>query len=205
MSNAINIVIERDTASPELKAALTRYTPERIAVQVRDPVVSLMKRNYERQPQNKMGGATTNFWPRASKSTHGDLVQDGVVITTDLIGVRQRLYGGVIKPVNAKLLAIPANVETYGKLPAEFPNLVYIRFGRGQDAPQGLFATRAVSTNIEPKPRGKGFKATSQELGRVAMFWLKAEVTQSANPDVIPSTEEFRATIEEALKELLPS
>lgn len=213
MSVAVNISILENTAYPAVKRLQGVVTPKRINTAIRDPLVSLVKRNYEKQPPTKSGGPSTGFWQDASKSTRGEVQADGVLITTDKIGVRQQLLGGRIKAgintsrITGKLtanLAIPATPLAHGKTPSDFPNLKYMQFGRGQDAPKALVALGEVSTQIAQK-RGKlgGFKPVASNVGLIVMFWLVKEVTQAPHPGVIPSDEAFQTTMTVALEPLM--
>lgn len=196
-------IITRDNVTPTLGAVMRNVSPARVRARIGPAVANLMRRHYLTLPRNKMGGTSTNFWQQASDAVRWETDATGVLVITDKIGVRQRLLGGVIRPVKAKNLAIPANALSYGKTPAEFASLKFVQFGRGQNAPKALVMQTAVATQITPKRgAGKGFKATASELGKVVMYWLVKEVNQQPNPNVIPTDEQFLNTIEAAIAPL---
>jgi hypothetical protein len=151
--------------------------------------------NLDNSAANQMSGKRTHFYAAAAKSVH-EPKQEGnsasFVITKT--GLAQRWLGGTIRAGAGissatggptKYLAVPANNEAYGKAPGEFGKLDFIPRGNGKAMLVKRLA--AVATNIEPKKRGSGYKASSVELGSLVMFWLVTEVHQEANPDVMPS------------------
>jgi len=184
----------RDGATPELTRLINAATPGsepfRSACEaIGAAVANQWRENFESLPSNRMGWPTTNFYKRASRSTSYQVESDGATVSCNLLGIRQRFFGGVINAVNAKNLAIPADAESYGKRPAEFGGaLRLVVFGRGPGVPMALVATRAVGTVIEPKRgKGKGFKPVASLLGAKVLFWLKKSVTQEADPTVLPT------------------
>ncbi len=207
MSLSVNIQVTKDTASPAVRKVLENCTPQRMGTAMRDPLVSLTQRHFQALPPNKMGFTSTGFWSEASSSTHGEVIGSGVIISTGKIGVRQRYFGGVIKPVNKQYLALPARAEAYGKSPREFDNLICIDLGRQQGAPR-LVLVEADASRVSIGRKKKDGTRTVQNAGETGggiMFWLVKQVVQQPDPNIIPSDAEFLATIEQSLKQLLPS
>lgn len=128
---------------------------------------------------------------------------NGAVIAIDKIGIAQRLMGGTIKAVNKKYLAIPVpGTDAVGKTPADFPSLQFFKTKRGG----GLKLQRAVASVVGHLRTGKNAGKSRNEadiLGDVVLFWLVPEVTQAADPTVLPASEEMQAVAFTAMDEFL--
>jgi len=129
--------------------------------------------------RNRLGGRRTHFYAAAARSTNFRITANGVQVAINHVGIAQRYYGGTIKPVNAKLLTIPAAAEAYGKRAREFGKLDVV-FGR-----QGVVGLA--------KPGRPGQKARSRP-GKI-LYWLVKSVTQSADKTVLPTDKEITAHI----------
>lgn len=203
MSVSINIKINQDTAWPALAELMKNTSLPVLQAHVGPAVADLQRRHYLTLPPNKTGGRSTHFWQQASDAVRWERAAYGVTVVTNKTGVRQRLEGGTIRAINAKNLAIPANALAYGKSPSEFDNLHFVQFGRGADAPKALVTT--VDKNVAT--RKGGVKASTGPIGpqlaMVVMFWLKKEVYQAPNRNVIPSDEQFFTAVTKALEPLL--
>lgn len=214
MNLRTDIRVILDTASPAVRELVATIAPSRLQARVGPACADLMRRNYLTLPPNKMGGASTHFWQQAADAVRWVRDGDGITVITDKVGLRQRLLGGEIKPTGAiskvtgrpiKNIAIAANALSYGKLPGEFTHLKFVQFGRGQNAPKALVMVAETATQIAPKGgKRQGYRATASEIGQVVMFWLKTSVHQAPNPKVIPTDEQFMATIEKAIAPLAP-
>lgn len=151
-------------------------------------VANLVRRHFEGLPANKMGWPTTNFWKKAARSVsvQGEGAEPVVLISH--LGVRQRLQGGVIKPVRAKLLAIPATADAYGKRPREVrAPLAFVRFADGKMALVEREHT-PVSFGRKRKDGTRGVKRGENRGGQV-WFWLARSVKQKPDPNVLPTQE----------------
>ncbi len=192
-----------DQASPQLRelaADVKRATPiaiaggRGVANKLRDHFVLL-----DEKP-NRLGGRRTHFWTGVRGSVQQPTpVAPGVAfvaITNEAI--RQKVEGGKIRAgtrtPGAKRIPIPATPEAYGKSPREFANL-QLRMFRKRDGTLGmaLFALRGVASNITLKRHGKSYKAESENIGMVPMFWLVKEVNQLPTPNALPSQAELDA------------
>lgn len=186
MKFSVQIQVGADSAAPALRRLVKSAEPGRAVAALREPLLELVRSHYESLPPNKMGAPSTGFWRSAADATYAVESGNALAITTYKIGVRQRFYGGTIHASRAKNLSITACVETYGKLPREFVDLVVIPFGRGQDAPKALV------------------KVSDENDGSYKiMFWLTPIARQHPNPAVLPSDDEIFSTIDESLKALL--
>jgi hypothetical protein len=180
MSYSATVTIN-DTATPEVKARIASFGRPLNSVMGR-AVVNLWQRNFLKWNQdnpNKLGGTRTNLGAQFAKATQFQILADGFVVTTNHVAARQRLEGGTIKPVTAKMLAIPATPEAYGKRPREFNNLRFAILG-GFAALVEAAATKIASTK-------KGFKAVASALGNKVFYWLARSVDQKADPTVLPT------------------
>jgi hypothetical protein len=191
----LQLQLATDSATPALRKLMATASPGRLAETLRDPLLKLVRNHYLAQPPNKMRAPSTGYWRSAAASTYAVTGEHGLSITTDKIGVRQHLYGGPINPIKGRFLSIPACIETHGKLPRDFADLVVARLGRGQDAPLALVKSADLDF-IRNAPND--FVAATK-----AMFWLSPGVQQAPDPSVIPSEEEFDAAIDQPLGELL--
>src|SRR4051794_32499117 len=123
MSISVKFDIFKDTASPSLSELRMNIRPKRIAAAIAPAMKICITDNFRAQPSNKMGFPSTGFWRDAVRSTNYRIEDDGAVVTVNKIGVRLRYFGteglpgGVLRPVNAKMLAIPAHPDAYGKSP----------------------------------------------------------------------------------------
>lgn len=174
-----------DKASPEVRAKISGFGRPLNTVMGR-AVSNCIRSNYVRWNSanpNKLGGERTNLGAQFARATHPELLADGFAVVTSHVAARQRLMGGTIRPVKAKMLAIPADAEAYGKRPREFNNLRFAVLG-GHPALVVAEATQVKSTK-------KGFKAVASSLGNKVMYWLANSINQVADPSVLPSEAEM--------------
>jgi len=141
-------------------------------------------RTLERDRPNALGGSRTHFYANAARATNWRPVEGGVMISINHLGMAQRYYGGVIKPVRKKYLTEPAIAEAHGKTAAEFPDLVLV-FGRGGE-PYAL-ARRDNRALDRGAASGNG-GAIGQRKPEI-VFWLKKSVSQKPDPSVLPAEE----------------
>jgi hypothetical protein len=212
MSVAINISTDLPPADAALREMELRVSPERFCAEIGPRVTRLVQRNFRAIGPNKKGWPTTEFANRAADATawgSGSLSLDEavVIVYTTLLGLRQRLEGGDIKPVNAESLAYPAAPEAYGKTPREFDNL---EVGFALDPERGVMRpclkeTRATNIRIGKRKKGGGrtIKAVSETTGIVAIFWLAKGVHQDPDPRWMPTDQQFAEAFDEAFDALL--
>lgn len=191
----IKLQLGADSATPAFRNLVFALQPARFAEALRDPLLKLVRDNYEAQPPNKWGAPSTGYWHSAAANTYGVTGDHGVTLVTDKIGVRQHFLGGPIYPINARLLSIPACAETHGKTPRDFTGLVVTVLPSEQYALLALIKSSDLDFVRDPRNR---LRAASK-----AMFWLASRVNQVPEPDVIPSDKEFNDIIDRTLHELL--
>lgn len=140
---------------------------------------------YDHSHKNQLGGRRTHFYTRAARSAEFASIPGGVRVSLHHPGIAQRYFGGTIKPVTAKLLAIPAVPEAHGRRPAEFDNLELI----GSKTAGFLALVERQSTDLSYGRRKGGVKSVRQgrQRGGRVMFWLTRSVRQAPKLDVLPT------------------
>lgn len=154
--------------------------------------------------RHRAGGE--GFYADAARSVNAAPVQvaGGVaMIAIDKIGLAQRLFGGTIKAINGKYLAIPVpGTDAVGKVPADFPNLQFFKTKRGG----GLKLQRAVASVVGHLRTGKNKGKSRNEadiLGDVVLFWLVPSVDQAPDPTVLPADDEMQSAAYDAMDQFL--
>lgn len=186
MAIEINI---KDFATPSLRKLRGRL--QTMGPVIGRTAVNLFRGHFFKRDKtnaNKMGGRRTHFWGTAAGATHFRNHGADIMLEVSQLGVRQRYFGGEIRPRNKKWLTIPVHPEAYGKGATEFNNLRAV-FPSGKN--YGLLIKAS-----EVKRRGRGQR---QEVGR-AMYLLVKKVNQRADKTVIPSNQAIGSTIVEAIK-----
>lgn len=181
--------LERELSPSKLQAT---YGP-RCRELTRDHLAAL--------PDNKRGYPSTGFWEQAARATRWEPQGDSIKIIVDKIGVRQRYFGGVIRPVNASALTIPISPLSYGKTAKDFPGSFLLMTKKGgYIVMYGGEGPRSSGPKVKGK-RGRG--RTAQRATLIFLFKLSGGVYQAPNPNVLPTPAEYRATIFEAARERL--
>lgn len=158
---------------------LSRVAGEAAAQAVRDHFVKL-----DSSRPNALGGRRTHFWGKAARSVTSSPTKDGAEVTVSHTGVRQRLYGGTIRAVNAKYLTVPARAEAHGRRARSFKNLKFVPFASG---------SRALVVTGGKRSKRAG----------LVMYWLVPSVTQAADPSVLPSEAQLQEAVSAAASEYL--
>lgn len=110
-----------------------------------------------------------------------------VTITIAHPAIRQRLLGGVIRPVNAKNLTLPARPEAYGLRASEVR--VDLKFGYAYDEELGRWRRALIADTVKSKAKKTG-----------AWFWLVPQVNQKADPSVLPDDQVLMESALQALR-----
>ena len=187
-----------DTASPALAALESMLTPGQIAASVGEAEAALFQDNFRKNGTNKNHWPTTGFWPRAAGTTSWQATDDGVTISVNQTGVRQRFLGGPIQAKNGhKYLTIPACAAAYGKTAGDFSNLKPVPYISNGHLAFALVEADAVST------RRKNKSASSDLAGGGVYFWLVQSVNQAPDPTVLPDESEIRQTASDAIQSLI--
>lgn len=159
--------------------------------------VNLLKRHlrdYNASHPNALGGKRTNFYAQAARATSFQPTSQGVDLVISHTGIAQRYHGGEIRPVNGKLLTIPAAPEAHGRRAGEFDNLELI----GSKTAGFLALVERQSTEIsfgrKRKDGTRKVKVKGQRGGKV-MFWLTPRVNQKGDPNVLPDQDDITREI----------
>lgn len=191
-----------DKAGPVVRAIERAVQPRRLR-----PIVGRAATNAFRshlfalnnQRANALGGTRTNFYASAARGTHFEVVEDGVIVSVNQVGIRQRVLGGTIKPRAAKYLTIPARAEAYGKRAGEFNDLVIVTNRAGKPI---ALARRWQSQVGFRRDKGTGAVVGTTrrgERGSEILFWLVTSVTQQPDPSVVPQALDLFAAITTAI------
>ena len=121
-----------ENATEAIRVKVAQCQPARVARALAEPLAEHWRMHLGQLPRNQHGYPSTGFWRAAEKATRGRAVGSAVVLECNKLGVRQRLYGGIIQ-MGDKMLTIPICAGAYGKLASEFGDtlvLVIIADGR---------------------------------------------------------------------------
>jgi hypothetical protein len=116
------------------------------------------------------------------------------------VGFALRYHGGTVKPVNARLLTIPARAEAYQKRAGEFSDLEFL-FGKGR-RPIALIRRHQTQISIG-KDRRKGRQGKmrvkqGKSMGGEIMFWLVEKTEHMADQTIIPDDNTLLRVVREA-------
>lgn len=181
-----------DRATPVVVAVGDSVRPERIKPTIGRAVVNAFQRHLRAvnaSRPNALGGRRTNFYNAAAGGTHFDILPDGVMISVNQVGLRQRVRGGTISPTRRKFLTVPAVAEAHGKRASEFDDLTVVFGVRGQPIAlaHALFRrTRQQLRGLAPLHRLGTTRSGNRHGGIV--FWLRTQVTQPPDPSVVPGS-----------------
>ena len=124
---------------------------------------------------NRRGFPRSHYWARARDSVAvGEVSDERASVLVRHPGVALHLHGGVVRPRQAKSLALPLRPEVYGVNPRE--NTIV-----------GLFV-------LKSKKSGKAFLAGKGADGKARLYWiLLASARVPADPSTLPSRPELEA------------
>lgn len=185
---SLSLRIERTAGDPDQARRLeVALRPENLHPVIGRSAVNLFREHFFRlnaERPNRLGGPRTNFYADAARGTSSTSLPDGVLVSVNQVGIRQRWLGGVIRPKKAKWITIPMRAEAHGKRAREFNDLRFILID-----PDTAALVRNEATELRRKRDRKTGKVTyvaGESRGGEVMFWLKRSVTQKPDPSVIP-------------------
>lgn len=194
MSVAVNVT-SSGPAARFLAQVTSQLQPSRLMPRVGGSAQRLTQRHLrrlDRERPNQLGGRRTNFYGKAARGTFFTVAPEGVVVTVGQQGMRQRFAGGVITPVKARFLTIPATAEAHGKRAGEFSDLKFTiipgqgpALVRASDQFKSLGAKRKDGTRRQKQVSSAGD----------VVFWLRKRVTQRPDPTVIPDAAAYGTAI----------
>lgn len=180
-------IIATDTATPAIRRLPIEAKSRRAYAAMGASVAELIRRHLVEKDQtpNQLGGRRTHFYAAAAQQTFWTAAEDHAEVTVAKDGIRQRLLGGTIRPVNAKALTIPIAAEAYGRRASEFgPEL------------------RLLKSNGGPDGNTVGVLVLGEGVNAQALYVLRTLVTQEADPSVLPEDDDLMAAAREGLEEL---
>jgi len=198
MSVALQINTFDRGATAVLEELNRELSPEKLRATFGPRCQELTRDHLKRLPHNKKGWPATNFWEAAARATRWEPAAGGIKIVVDKVGVRQRYLGGHIAPVTASALTIPISPLSYGKTAKDFPGSFLLK------TKKGAYIVQYQTSGSHPKarsPRTKGRGPLRATL--TFLFKLVGSVDQKPNPNVMPTPEEYRATVFAAARERL--
>ena len=203
MSINAQVYVE-DFATPALEAKMAKVSARRLGAIVGRSLAEFWRNRLAGLPSNRRGWPSTGFWERAARSVMHVPVENGVQLTANYQGLRQRWHGGVIRAVNREMLTIPISPVSYGKTTKDFPNLFLLRTKKGVYLVQAGEQISEKSGRMVGVKKAGGNSSRRLRAGLNFLFKLKKSVKQSGNPAVVPTPEEFAevafARIEEAIQ-----
>ncbi len=186
MPNSLEISVTKDTAQPVLAWLESQLTREELFVTISGPLTHLFQRHLRALPHNKHHWPPTNFYIRAAEATSAQLTSEGTTIRIAQTGMRQRLFGGPIRPVTKRALAIPISSESYGKSAGDF-------------AGQGMFVLGSDERAWLVRPTMASHAGARAGTRLDFLFRLAWRVRQLGDPKVIPSNDEIADTAIQAI------
>jgi len=180
-------VIANDTASPAVKQLRFQAHGRRAFAAMGASVAESIRRHLVQRDliPNQLGGRRTHFFSSAARQTFWVAREDEAEVSIAKDGIRQRLLGGIIRPVRKKALTIPVSPEAYGRRASEFGSeLRLVKLSGGAD---GQTAGLLVL--------GEGPHAP-------AMYVLRTQVHQAPDPSVLPADADLKAAAVAGLEEL---
>ena len=185
MSSTIKSEIDWDSVRTVLRKLRDQFGGRVVHQAIGQAMLAAVQTHFDRRAQepNKMGAPKTGFWEKLSAGTHVESSETEAVVTVPA-PILQRLYGGTIRPVNAKALAFPVSPNSYGKTAREMRLT-----GRTKFIPLNRGNVVGIITTIERKG----------VIGEV-LFLVVRKVTQAEDPNAIPSEETLVKAAMEAVE-----
>ena len=109
---------------------------------------------------------------------------DSVSVPIFIPGITRALHDIVIRPVEAKALAIPVSESAYGMSPREYNNV------HPKGTKEALF-----------RPKGKDYLAKNDDGSLVVMYILRGSVHQNQDETLLPPNDQMNQTISESVSE----
>jgi len=188
MSATLKIQITQDTASPILRQLRDRFGGRVVHEAIGQAMLAACKTHFDRRAQqpNKLGGPKTGFWETISNGTHASWSETEAIVTVPA-PILQKIFGGTIKPVNAKAIAFPVSPRSYGKTASEV-----IGDGVGKYIP--------IKSTKNPDVVGIIRLIESDKALGETLFLVMRKVTQAADPNAIPSEETLMKSAMDAVE-----
>lgn len=189
MSLALQVQL-RGNVTAAIEQRMEKLQPDHLNQVLSEPLRVFWRNRLRGLGKNKRGWPSTGFWESAARSVRAVTVPGGLLLSANKLGLRQRAYGGPIKPQRARALTIPISPVSYGHRASEFPGLFLLKTKKGAYLVQPGQQLSA-SGKIEPRQRGGGNNRRRIRSGLVFLFKLSAGVVQQGDDRVIPTADEL--------------
>jgi hypothetical protein len=208
MSVAISITFN-DEALPALEKKMAALTPARLAGKLGPACARITEEHLAALGPNAKGWPTTRFYEKFARNVRWFPDDDGVtvailpaIVNGRQVGLAQRYFGGTITPKTAKALAIPISPVSYGKVPSDFQKLFLLKTGKGAYLVQAGESINPAGRVVKGAfPGARRSEARRRGAALNFLFKLVASVTQSGDPTVLPTDEEYLEVISRKLAE----
>lgn len=182
------VVIETDSATPAIRRIVVNASGRRAHAVMAAAVAEQIRRHLvakDRVP-NQLGGRRTHFYSGAAQATHWYASERMGEVSIAQDGIRQRLLGGTIRPVNARALTIPVHPLGHGRRASEFGgDLRLVVLDGGRDG------------------RTTGLLVLGTGADAPIIYVLRTEVEQEPDPSVLPTDEAMLGEATSALGEIV--
>jgi len=186
-----------------LSVEINRAMAQGVSQRIKRHLIGLSSSRWSARPE---GSVPTQFYAKASRATHVfSAEQTGFSVGVDQIGMRQRLMGGPIDPVNRKVLTIPADGAAYGHRAGEFDNLQLAwRVVDGKAKCIGLESTDGTKGRERILTGSGRWRTVSRaSLGNRLMFRFIRHADQKGDPTVLPTPDEMKQAAVDAAGQYL--
>ncbi len=200
----------RDLTSAELErlqgalepVQLSRVAAHGVGLRLKDHFQDL-----ERDRPNKMGWPRQHFWSGARQAISEQYSGARVTLSITKPGVALHYFGGVVRPIIAEMLTIPAVAEAYGKRARERGDLILTKRENPKTGKLQLCLVKAEQSAAILGPRSKKtgkrrFKKSTATGGEV-IYWLARKVTIKPDKTVLPTDDQLETAAGEAVESTL--
>lgn len=205
MSTTITI---QDRATRDLQRAEGVLTSEQLAYVGARAVGTRLQDHFqdlERSRPNKRGWRRQHFWGGARRSvqTPRNVAGAKVVVSITRPGIALLYFGGVVRPIVAKMLTIPAVEEAYGERARERSDLILAQRVNPDTGRLQLCLVEAEQTRVALGPKSKKtgrrrFRRTESAGGKV-IYWLARQTRIPKDPSVLPTQAELEQAASSAI------
>jgi hypothetical protein len=135
-------------------------------------------------------------------ATRWERSTQGVVLAINNPAVRQRYLGGTIRPVNSRMLTLPAQGAAYGVRARDAGITLKVMFAPDPKLNKwrlALVAPEAV-TKETGAPRKDGTRRRRVIKPSGIWYWLVSKVTQQGDKSTLPTSEQLLAGIRSGIE-----
>lgn len=142
-----------------------------------------VRQHFVKLDRERHRGGRHHYYGQAARSTSWAVRNDEMLVVIDHVGIAQRYFGGTIRAKNAGALTIPVEgSEAEGRRASEFSDLFAVMRDNGR----------------------RGFLARTDAAGKlIPLYWLRKEVHQDPDPDVLPQESELLGSAVKAMEDVL--